>query len=65
VEKIIGHRYNRSKRRREYLVRWKGYGPEHDTFEPEIGLWNAFSRLREYCQTLEEHGGMNEDSTRQ
>jgi Chromo (CHRromatin Organisation MOdifier) domain len=64
VERIIGHHYNWSKRRREYLVRWKGYGPEHDTFEPEMSLWNAFSCLREYCKTLEECGSVNEDPTR-
>jgi Chromo (CHRromatin Organisation MOdifier) domain len=64
VERIIGHRYNRLKRRREYLVRWKGYGPEHDTSKPEMSLWNAFSCLREYCKTLEEHGSINEDPMR-
>jgi Integrase zinc binding domain/Chromo (CHRromatin Organisation MOdifier) domain len=64
VERIIGHHYNWSKRRREYLVRWKGYGPEHNTFKPEMSLWNAFSCLREYHKTLEEHGCVNEDPTR-
>ena len=48
VEKIVGHRYNKARRRKEYLVRWKGYGPEHDTFKPETMLRNAFSRIREY-----------------
>ena len=33
-------------------MRWKGYGPEHDTFEPETGLRNAFSKLREYKASL-------------
>ena len=48
VERIVGHRYNPTHWQREYLVRWKGYSPEHDTFEPEAGLRNTFSRLREY-----------------
>jgi hypothetical protein len=48
VERIVGHRYNKARKRKEYLVRWKSYGPEHDTFEPEFALRNAFSRLREY-----------------
>jgi hypothetical protein len=38
VEKIVDQHFNKSKKRREFLVRWKGYGPEHDTFEPEKKL---------------------------
>jgi Chromo (CHRromatin Organisation MOdifier) domain len=64
VEKIVGHHYNRTKWRREYLVRWKGYSPEHDMFELETSLWNAFSHLREYHKTLEECGSQNEDPMR-
>jgi hypothetical protein len=52
VERIVGQQYNKSRRRMEYLVRWKGYGPEYDTFEPEAGLRNAFSKLREYKMEL-------------
>jgi hypothetical protein len=48
VERIVSHRFNKSKRRVEYLVRWKGYGPEHDSFESEHDLRNAFSLLRSY-----------------
>jgi hypothetical protein len=48
VDKIVGDRFNKSLKRREYLVRWKGYGPEQDTFEPEKNLRNAFLKLRKY-----------------
>ena len=37
---------------REYLVQWKGYRPEHDTFEPESHLRNAFLRLGHYKEEL-------------
>lgn len=32
VERLISKRQTK-RRRPEYLVRWKGYGPEHDAFE--------------------------------
>ena len=53
VDKIVGHRFNRSLNRVEYLVRWKGFGPEHDTFESEAHLCNAFSQVRSYRSRLQ------------
>ena len=47
VERIVGHK-KLGKKGVLYRVRWKGYGPEEDTYEPEANLRNAFSRLREY-----------------
>lgn len=51
VDKIVGDRFNKVKKRKEFLVRWQGYGPEHDTFEPERNLRNAFLKLRRYKET--------------
>jgi hypothetical protein len=35
---------------REYLVRWKGYGPADDTWEPEDNVVNAPEKVQEYLQ---------------
>jgi hypothetical protein len=47
VDWIMGHK-KIGKKGILYQVRWKEYGPEEDTYEPEANLWNAFSRLRDY-----------------
>lgn len=41
VDRILDHRFKKQGKAqgdREYLVRWLGYGPEHDTWEPEKNL---------------------------
>ena len=46
VEAILAHR----KRGRQmlYLVKWKGYDPSNNTWEPETNLSNADEILSEY-----------------
>ncbi len=50
VEAILGHCYTSKKLRgrRQYLIRWKGYGPEDDTWESAGALRNAPDLKREY-----------------
>jgi transposase InsO family protein len=49
VDHIIRHR--KFGRTTKYLVAWKGYGPEHNTWEPETNLKNAKETLEEYKRT--------------
>ena len=33
---------------REYLIRWTGYGPEHNTWEPQSNMAGAAKGIAEY-----------------
>ncbi|KNZ80212.1 Testis-specific chromodomain protein Y 2, partial [Termitomyces sp. J132] len=46
VDQILDSRLVR--RRPQYLVRWKGYGPEDDTWEPQKNLDGAPDELRNF-----------------
>ena len=46
VECIMGTRTSRNKV--EYLVRWKGYSPFDDTWEPATGLENAKEAISKF-----------------
>ena len=48
VEEILDSR--RRRRRLEYLVRWSGYGPADDSWEPEANVESASELVREFHQ---------------
>ncbi|KAG6870443.1 hypothetical protein C0992_013372, partial [Termitomyces sp. T32_za158] len=48
VDHILDSRLVRG--RPHYLVRWKGYGPKDDTWEPRRHLDNALDELRLFHQ---------------
>jgi hypothetical protein len=52
VERILMHRELKLKKgiKREFFIKWVGYGPEHCTWEPEAHLQNAQEALQEYWE---------------
>lgn len=38
VEAVLGERYNKKKKVKEYLLKWKGYSDAENTWEPEANL---------------------------
>jgi hypothetical protein len=47
VDTVLSHRFKRGDKL-EYLIRWKGYGHEHDTWEPEENCANSSELITEY-----------------
>jgi hypothetical protein len=47
VKAILSHRFLRGNNL-EFLVRWLGYGHEHDTWEPEENCANSADLVTEY-----------------
>lgn len=47
VESILSHRFLRNNKT-EFLVKWLGYGPEHNTWEPEANCANCPDKVTEY-----------------
>jgi hypothetical protein len=48
VEKILMSRLNKKRKRTEYFVRWSGYGPDDDTWEPLENLGDSKALLSEF-----------------
>ena len=50
VEDLLDHRLVKRGRkyREEFLVRWRGYGPESDTWEPKSNLMTCQETIRAF-----------------
>ncbi|KII93300.1 hypothetical protein PLICRDRAFT_71792, partial [Plicaturopsis crispa FD-325 SS-3] len=48
VDHIVAHKYDKRSRKLQYLLRWKGYDPLHDSWVSERDLRNAPEILRAY-----------------
>ncbi len=62
VEKILDHKDKKrpgkakNKHKRMFLIRWAGYTPSDDTWEPEENLLECKEALAEYWRTAEARG---------
>jgi hypothetical protein len=48
VQEILMKRVNRRTRHAEYLVRWRGYGAEHDSWEPVASLVSVMEHVHHF-----------------
>ena len=57
IVRILDHRGRKLRRKgnkREFLVRWFGYGPEHNSWESEENLQDCQETLGNYWKPLEQ-----------
>jgi hypothetical protein len=65
VECILDHRFSDKKRQRlSYLISWKGYGLEHNSWEPEANVANAPYLIGEYWQRIGRAAGVGATGTK-
>ena len=63
VDRILDHRHCKLRRKgnkREFLVRWLGYGPEHNSWEPEENLQGCRETLGNYWKSHEQQQSTHE-----
>jgi hypothetical protein len=51
ADEIVTERYNKGRKRNEWLIKWKLFGPEHNTWEPLDNLTNAPELLDQFCSS--------------
>lgn len=54
VEHIVGHRFV-GHNKLQFLVKWLGYGVEHNTWEPEANCANCPAKVSEYWAAVQTH----------
>lgn len=59
VESILDHRFTNNKREHvSYLLKWLGYGQEHNSWEPETNVANCPELIGEYWQRIARAAGI-------
>ena len=64
VELILDCRLKKSgkKSRKEYCVKWRGYGHEHNTWEPEGKLSHCLEKIQAYEQQVQAQQGLGDQA---
>lgn len=56
VERVVARRFNQKKRHFEYLLKWEGYPPEQNTWEPAENMSACAHLIKQYEDTLVKNG---------
>lgn len=64
VEKVVARRFNQKRRQFEYLLKWEGYPPEQNTWEPAENMSACTHLIKQYEDTLVKNGGSSSGGKR-
>lgn len=56
VERVVARRFNQKKRQFEYLLKWEGYPPEQNTWEPAENMSACAHLIKQYEDSLLKNG---------
>ncbi|XP_050532347.1 uncharacterized protein LOC126900559 isoform X2 [Daktulosphaira vitifoliae] len=56
VERVVARRFNQKKRQFEYLLKWEGYPPEQNTWEPSDNMSACAHLIKQYEDSLIKNG---------
>lgn len=56
VERVIARRFNQKKKEFEYLLKWEGYPPEQNTWEPLDNISDYSHLIEQYEDSLVMNG---------
>ncbi|VVC32099.1 Hypothetical protein CINCED_3A005401 [Cinara cedri] len=56
VERVVARRFNQKRRQFEYLLKWEGYPPEQNTWEPAENMSACAHLIKQYEDTLVKNG---------
>lgn len=56
VERVVARRFNQKKRQFEYLLKWEGYPPEQNTWEPAENMSACAHLIKQYEDSLIKNG---------
>jgi len=56
VERVVARRFNQKKKHFEYLLKWEGYPPEQNTWEPAENMSACAHLITQYEDSLIKNG---------
>jgi len=58
IEKVVARRFHQKKKRYEYLLKWQGYPPEQNSWEPAENMQACYHLIKQFEDALVKNNAM-------